>query len=181
MQWRARCHGLLRTKTRSSQTGWYCSATGSTGRQSMSRATKFCGALRQWLLPSCAQSRTRRVLRLAPWPTLLPNSKLGTSTSVAILSGRCLSKNFRSYPLSRSEPVDSAGDFGRWLTREFAQSGAFTALVVLVEIAGTRVTPLCSTFFNVIGDEIDWSDIVDMFDGSGREWDGAAFFPTAAP
>ena len=79
--------------------------------------------------------------------------------------------------MSRSEPVD----FGSWLTREFAESGAFTALVVLVEIAGTRVTPLCSTFFNVIGDEIEWSDIVDMFHGSGRQWDGAAFFPTAAP
>ena len=83
--------------------------------------------------------------------------------------------------MSRSEPVDSAGDFGRWLTREFAQSGAFTALVVLVEIAGTRVTPLCSTFFNVIGDEIEWSAIVDMFHNSGRQWDGAAFFPTTAP
>ena len=78
--------------------------------------------------------------------------------------------------MSRSEPVD----FAHWLTREFAESGAFTALVVLVEIVGTRVTPLCSTFFNVIGDEIEWSDIVEMFHSSGRQWDGAAFFPTAA-
>jgi hypothetical protein len=83
--------------------------------------------------------------------------------------------------LSKSEPVESAGDFGRWLTREFAESGAFTALVVLVEIADTRVTPLCSTFFNVIGDEIEWNDIVVMFRSSGRQWDGAAFFPAVAP
>jgi hypothetical protein len=71
-------------------------------------------------------------------------------------------------------------DFERWLTRQFADSGAFTALVVLVEITETRVTPLCSTFFNVIGDEIGWSDVVEMFRSSGRQWDGAAFFPTAA-
>jgi len=83
--------------------------------------------------------------------------------------------------LSRSEAIDSAGDFRNWLTRAFAGSGAFTALVVLVEIAGTRVTPVCSTFLNVIGDEIEWSDIVEMFRSSGRQWDGAAFFPTAAP
>ena len=83
--------------------------------------------------------------------------------------------------MSRSEAVDSSGDFRSWLTREFAQTGAFTALVVLVEIAGTRVTPACSTFFNVIGDEVEWRDIVDMFHGSGRQWDGAAFFPADAP
>jgi len=82
--------------------------------------------------------------------------------------------------LSRSEAIDSAGDFRDWLTRAFAKSGCFTALVVLVEIAGTRVTPLCSTFFHVIGNEIEWSDIVDMFHGSGRQWDGAAFFPTTS-
>ena len=83
--------------------------------------------------------------------------------------------------MSRSEPIEAAGDFKRWLTGEFAQSGAFTALVVLVEITDTRVTPLCSTFFNVIGDEIEWNDVVVMFRGAGRQWDGAAFFPIVAP
>ncbi len=42
------------------------------------------------------------------------------------------------------------------------------------------MTPLCSTYFNVIGDEIDWDDIVLMFAGAGADWDGAAFFPAAA-
>jgi len=77
--------------------------------------------------------------------------------------------------------IDPAGEFGLWLRREFARSGAFTALVILVEIADVRVTPLCSTFFNVIGDEIEWNEIVDMFQSSSRQWDGAAFFPTVAP
>ena len=78
--------------------------------------------------------------------------------------------------MSTSERI-AANDFERWLAREFAQTGAFTALVVLLEIGATQVMPLCSTYFNVIGDEVEWSDIVVMFAGAGREWDGAAFFP----
>ena len=27
---------------------------------------------------------------------------------------------------------------------------------------------------------MDWTDIVELFAGSGRSWDGAAFFPTKA-
>lgn len=79
--------------------------------------------------------------------------------------------------MSTSESMAAATDFERWLTRAFADAGAFTVLAVLVEIRDTRVTPLCSTYFNVIGDEVDWNDIVVMFAGAGREWDGAAFFP----
>lgn len=72
-------------------------------------------------------------------------------------------------------------DFTRWLTSHFADAGEFTALAVLVGIAGVRVTPLCSTYFNVVGDEVVWDDIVVMFAGSGADWDGAAFFPVTAP
>lgn len=79
--------------------------------------------------------------------------------------------------MSISEQTPGATDFERWLPSVFAEAGAFTALVVLVDIEGTRVTPLCSTYFNVIGDEIAWDDIVLMFAGSGADWDGAAFFP----
>lgn len=74
-----------------------------------------------------------------------------------------------------------ATDFDRWLAAEFARTGAFTALAVLVEIAETKVTPLCSTYFNVIGDEIDWSEITVLFAGAGRAWDGASFYPLTAP
>ena len=79
-----------------------------------------------------------------------------------------------------TEPNPAGNDFERWLTREFATTGAFTAFAILVEIGATRVTPLCSTYFNVIGDEVEWSDIVVMFAGAGREWNGAAFFPATA-
>ena len=68
-------------------------------------------------------------------------------------------------------------DFERWIAEEFGRTGAFTALAVLVEITETKVTPLCSTYFNVIGDEVDWADITVMFAGSGRTWDGASFYP----
>ena len=78
--------------------------------------------------------------------------------------------------------ISSAGatDFDRWIAAAFAEAGSFTALAVLVEIAGPRVEPLCSTFFNVIGDEIDWAGITLLFAGAGQKWDGAAFFPQLA-
>jgi hypothetical protein len=71
-------------------------------------------------------------------------------------------------------------DFDRWVAEEFARNGEFTALVVLVAIAETRVTPLCSTYLNVVGDEVDWSEITVLFAGSGQDWSGASFFPVTA-
>ena len=74
----------------------------------------------------------------------------------------------------------SETDFDRWITAEFAERGAFTAFAVLVQIGETSVTPLCSTYFNVIGEEIDWGEITVLFAGAGAEWDGASFFPAVA-
>jgi hypothetical protein len=78
--------------------------------------------------------------------------------------------------LSISEASDR-NDFERWLTAAFEEDGSFTALIVLVEIDETRVTPISSTYVNVIGPEVDWSDLVVMFAGAGHEWNGVAFFP----
>ncbi|MEP9368452.1 hypothetical protein [Xanthobacter sp. VNH20] len=72
---------------------------------------------------------------------------------------------------------DDATEFDLWLQETFSKEGAFTALVVLVKIGGLEVAPLASTFFNIIGDEIRWPQIVALFAGSGKQWDGAAFFP----
>jgi hypothetical protein len=83
--------------------------------------------------------------------------------------------------LSISEQARPDNDFEAWFTRAFAETGAFTAFVILVEIGGSRVTPVRSTYFNVIGDEVTWQQIVGMFAGAGAEWDGAAFFPETAP
>ena len=83
--------------------------------------------------------------------------------------------------MSISESKSPATDFDRWVADEFAETGAFTALVILVEIAEPAVAPLCSTYFNVIGDEFDWGEITVLFAGSGRDWSGACFFPVTAP
>lgn len=72
-------------------------------------------------------------------------------------------------------------EFDDWLTSMVSQQGEFTVLVILTEIGERRVTPLCSTYFHIIGDEVDWGDITVMFAGSGQTWDGAAFFPTKGP
>jgi hypothetical protein len=82
--------------------------------------------------------------------------------------------------VSISENKAPATDFDRWVAGEFAETGAFTALVILVEIAEPAVVPICSTYFNVIGEEIDWGEITVLFAGSGRDWSGACFFPVTA-
>ncbi len=82
--------------------------------------------------------------------------------------------------MSTSDRLTENTEFTAWLSREFADGGEFTALVVLVDIGERNVTPLCSTYFNVIGDEVDWNDIVVMFAGSGADWSGAAFYPVRA-
>ena len=71
-------------------------------------------------------------------------------------------------------------DFDDWLADMVRQHGEFTALVILTEIGERSVAPLCSTYVHVIGGEVDWEEIKIMFAGSGRDWHGAAFFPTKA-
>jgi hypothetical protein len=87
---------------------------------------------------------------------------------------------FRRRRVSISDGNAETNDFEAWIVDEFARTGAFTALVILVSIGGTKVAPLCSTYVNVIGDEIEWDEIVVLFAGSGMSWDGAAFFPVTA-
>lgn len=74
--------------------------------------------------------------------------------------------------------ISDATEFDAWLADMVREHGEFTVLVILASIGGRSVTPLCSTYMHVIGDEADWSDMVTMFAGSGQSWDGAAFFPT---
>lgn len=78
--------------------------------------------------------------------------------------------------MSTSEPTE----FDAWLADMVRQHGEFTVLVILAGIGERSVTPLCSTYLHVVGDEVDWNDITVMFAGSGQSWDGAAFFPTKA-
>ncbi|MBV8474662.1 MAG: hypothetical protein JO107_12615 [Hyphomicrobiales bacterium] len=67
-------------------------------------------------------------------------------------------------------------DFDDWLVTTFAKVGAFTMLIVLVEIGETSVSLLRSSYLHVIGDDPRWPDMVQMFAASGARWNGAAFF-----
>ena len=71
-------------------------------------------------------------------------------------------------------------DFDHWLVEQFAETGAFTTLVILVDIDASRVTPLRSTHFNVIGTETSWAELSTLFMETGNDWDGVSFFPQAA-
>lgn len=72
---------------------------------------------------------------------------------------------------------DAPAEFEPWVADAFAEAGAFTALIVLVRIAETQVTPVCSTYVNVIGPDVAWNDMVVMLAGAGQPWDGVAFYP----
>ncbi|MDR6755779.1 hypothetical protein J2Y48_001064 [Mycoplana sp. BE70] len=42
-------------------------------------------------------------------------------------------------------------------------------------IGKLSVTPLRSTYFHVIGDEIGWAEVAALLAGAGAVWDGAVF------
>jgi hypothetical protein len=67
-------------------------------------------------------------------------------------------------------------DFEQWLTAQFADTGAFTAFIVLVRVAGDDVSLLKSSYAHLIGDDMPWRDMQRLLDGSGVRWDGVAFF-----
>jgi hypothetical protein len=71
-------------------------------------------------------------------------------------------------------------EFDRWLSEQFAATGTFTALIVLLHIAEPHVTPVCSSYVNVVGDEIDWDEMTVLLQGSGIGWDAVAFFVETA-
>jgi hypothetical protein len=74
--------------------------------------------------------------------------------------------------------TESGTEFDAWLKDMVARHGEFTVLVILTEIGERSVVPLCSTYLHVLGDAVDWQEIKALFAGSGRNWDGVAFFPT---
>lgn len=71
-------------------------------------------------------------------------------------------------------------EFDDWLAAMVLRHREFTVLVILTAIGEGKVTPLCSTFLHVVGDEVSWGEVKTMFESAGRDWDGAAFFATKA-
>lgn len=75
----------------------------------------------------------------------------------------------------------SESDFEDWLHAEFAARDTFTALILLVKISEPEITPLASTFLNILGDDVTWPQMAALLAGSGHAWDGAAFIPVDGP
>jgi hypothetical protein len=69
-------------------------------------------------------------------------------------------------------------DFDHWLESQFAASGPFTALIVLVKIESTTIWPLGSSYATVIGNDLRWAGMRRLLDGSKLPWSGMAIFPT---
>mgnify|MGYP006318940451 CR=1 FL=1 len=67
-------------------------------------------------------------------------------------------------------------DFEQWLAAQLADTGAFTAFIVLVRIAGDEVAPLKSSYAHLIGDDMPWPEMRALLDGARTPWDGVAFF-----
>jgi hypothetical protein len=67
-------------------------------------------------------------------------------------------------------------DFEQWLAAQFADTGPFTALIVLVRIAGEEVVPLKSSYAHLVGDDMAWSEMRALLDRARAPWDGVAFF-----
>ncbi|MDT3685379.1 MAG: hypothetical protein RO009_10100 [Pseudorhodoplanes sp.] len=75
--------------------------------------------------------------------------------------------------LSKCESLPSGAFlFDHWVVEEFRRLDGFTALVVLVGIGDTTVSPLRSTFMHVIGEELDWMEFCKLLAGAGVAWDG---------
>lgn len=71
-----------------------------------------------------------------------------------------------------------AADFDHWIESQFAASGPFTALIILVKIESTTIWPLGSSYATVIGSELRWAGMRHLLDSSKLPWSGMAIFPT---
>jgi hypothetical protein len=67
-------------------------------------------------------------------------------------------------------------DFEAWLKAQFADTGAFTVFIVLVRISDDSVAATRSTFAQMIGDDMDWAEMMELLAGAGAAWDGVGFF-----
>lgn len=72
-------------------------------------------------------------------------------------------------------------EFDAWFKARYAELHGFTALVLLIVLAGPKVNPVSCSYVHVIGDELDWRQMRELFDRSGRTWDAVAIYAEAAP
>jgi hypothetical protein len=73
--------------------------------------------------------------------------------------------------------ISRHSDFEPWLKTAYRETEGFTALVVLVRIGEETVTPVASTYFHLVGNDLAWSDLSGLLSRSGQAWDGVVLFP----
>lgn len=67
-------------------------------------------------------------------------------------------------------------DFDHWLAAQFAESGPFTLLILLVRIEARDAVPLKSSYAHLIGNDTNWAEMRRLLDSARTPWDGVAFF-----
>jgi hypothetical protein len=71
-------------------------------------------------------------------------------------------------------PADT--DFDDWVIETYADAGSFTMIFILVAITETKVELLRSAYLHVVGDELRWPEMKNVFKGAGVNWSGAVFY-----
>ncbi|MCA0301154.1 MAG: hypothetical protein LCH95_02015 [Proteobacteria bacterium] len=67
-------------------------------------------------------------------------------------------------------------DFELWLSAQYAETGSFTAFILLMRMAGDEVVPLKSSYAHLVGDDMPWRQMRELLDSARTAWDGVAFF-----
>lgn len=75
----------------------------------------------------------------------------------------------------------SGAEFESWIAERFAETGGFTALILLLSIGDDTVAPISCSYVHVIGADVSWAGMKSMLDASGRRWEAVAIFSEAAP
>jgi hypothetical protein len=73
-------------------------------------------------------------------------------------------------------PATTSSDFEQWLVAQFADTGPFTLLIVLVRIRENDVVAVKSSYAHLVGDDLVWDDMRRLLDSARTPWDGVAFF-----
>jgi len=72
-------------------------------------------------------------------------------------------------------------EFESWIVEQYAATGGFTALILLLTLGGDKVNMISCSYVHVIGDEVRWRDMKSMLDASRRKWDAFVVFPESPP
>jgi hypothetical protein len=70
--------------------------------------------------------------------------------------------------------------FDAWVRETYAATRGFTALLLLVRTDERTIWPLGSSYANVIGNELTWTEFRKLLDRSDLAWNAVVVFAAAA-